>query len=613
MNIIKLLKNQWIIALFLLAVFFATNGYIYGWDDQHIEIPLLKKLINPNLYPHDYYVNALKEGFMSYLYPLMAKVIPLNGIPAAYFILFVVCRYILLLFMYKIWLRITRQPTTAILCVLMIMVHGRVEEFLYRTFSHQEFSLAFIFAGLYLFFRNRFLASAVFLGLAANFHAIYSLFPMSYLGLYLLFQRQWRRLAESCAGFLIAALPFLLWAGKKYFLMHHAQPQPSPSEWIALYQLACPQNFLFLDSRLDALWTNPSEFWTRAGVFCLILALTLLHGLSTRRFQLDKKTHVILIGGWIYLGLSFIFSYLVPFRLILDLNLIRNTQYMLFFLWGYLIIFLRELAQRDMRKFFLCLLIFPFLRFGNYSATLAVLLMGVILSMPLQRKHATLRKLSWLIASLLSAFLLTGLLFKDLISNHYSQLTYNTFILAEILTSALILIYITRRRANKVTLALIAVGLQIAISGINFMIFQKIYHHVERTGLGFWQLQRNWIDMQYYVRDHTPQEAVILVPHDMEMGGFRIHSERSLVMSYRDCGIIGFDYQAGVEWKKRLDEIGAFCVLAQQPIESALFNAIKNYHTDYIVFMKYYAPPDSFLSYEIYRNEAFSLHKIRRP
>jgi len=613
MDIAKFFKNHWIIALFLLAVFFATSGYIYGWDDQHIEIPLLKKLINPDLYPNDYYVSALKKDFMSYLYPLLAMVIPINGIPSAYMILFILCRYGLLVFMYKIWFRITRQPITAILCVLMIMVHGRVEEFLYRTFSHQEFSLAFIFAGIYMFYRNRFLAAAVIFGFSANFHAIYSLFPMSYLGLYLILQRRWRRLFEACAGFLITAIPFLFWTGKKYFISPEGSPQPTTSEWIPLYQLACPQNFLFLDSQAGVLFKSPAEFWIRAGLFCLILAVTLLHSSSTRRFHKDRKTQVILLGGGLYLGLSFIFSYIIPSRLILDLNLIRNTQYMLFFLWGYLIIFLKELAHRDIRKFFLCLLIFPFLRFGNYSATLAVLLMGTVLLMPFQR-HYTPKELSRLLLSIPIAFLLIGFLLRDLTVNHYSRLTYNTLILAEILALAVILVYVViRGRANRATVALIAVSLQLILSGINFIIFHKIYYHVERTGLGFWQLQRNWIDMQHYVRNHTAIDAVILVPYDMEMGGFRIHSERSLVMSYRDCGIIGFDYQAGLEWKKRLDDIRPFRVLATQHIELALFNAIKHYDADYVVFMKYYAPPNSFLSYELYQNEAFSLHKIKRP
>ena len=35
----KLLRNNYVIALFLLIGYLMTNSYIYGWDDQHLEIP----------------------------------------------------------------------------------------------------------------------------------------------------------------------------------------------------------------------------------------------------------------------------------------------------------------------------------------------------------------------------------------------------------------------------------------------------------------------------------------------------------------------------------------------------------------------------------------------
>ena len=59
----KFIQNDWLIGLILLAAFLATNGYTYGWDDQHLEIPLLKSLIDQGLYPGDYYVESLKKKF----------------------------------------------------------------------------------------------------------------------------------------------------------------------------------------------------------------------------------------------------------------------------------------------------------------------------------------------------------------------------------------------------------------------------------------------------------------------------------------------------------------------------------------------------------------------
>ena len=89
----KLLHNDWFAALILFVVFLAKNGYTYGWDDQHLEIPLLKALIDPSLYPGDYYVGSLKHAFPSLLYPLLAKIISIEQIPATYFVLFLISRY----------------------------------------------------------------------------------------------------------------------------------------------------------------------------------------------------------------------------------------------------------------------------------------------------------------------------------------------------------------------------------------------------------------------------------------------------------------------------------------------------------------------------------------
>ena len=46
----KLFRNEYFIALLLLLAYLLTHGYSYGWDDQHLEIPILKHLIDPGLH-----------------------------------------------------------------------------------------------------------------------------------------------------------------------------------------------------------------------------------------------------------------------------------------------------------------------------------------------------------------------------------------------------------------------------------------------------------------------------------------------------------------------------------------------------------------------------------
>ena len=147
-------------------------------------------------------------------------------------------------------------------------------------------------------------------------------------------------------------------------------------------------------------------------------------------------------------------------------------------------------------------------------------------------------------------------------------------------------------------------------ASIQYMYFH--YRHLQRyqQEVGFWKLQKNWEDMQHYVKNNTPQNAYLMVPHDMEMGGFRIGSERKIICSYRDCGIIGFDYGATIEWRKRLNDIDAFQVFISKPTKSAIIKAVAKYRVNYIVFMNYQAPKGDSMLRKLYANEVFSLYQV---
>ena len=148
------------------------------------------------------------------------------------------------------------------------------------------------------------------------------------------------------------------------------------------------------------------------------------------------------------------------------------------------------------------------------------------------------------------------------------------------------------------------------VAFISFCRFHLDYLNVKAHGQGFWQLQRNWEDMQRYVKANTAKDALLMVPNNMEMGGFRILSERKLICCYRDCGIIGFDYKAALEWQRRLADIDAFRVFIKKSIGNAVVNAITKYKVNYIVFMRYAAPSENGILKKIYENEVFVLYKV---
>ncbi|MCK5581305.1 MAG: hypothetical protein KAJ18_08540 [Candidatus Omnitrophica bacterium] len=616
----NILTNDWVIGFFLLGVFLLTNGYTYGWDDQHVEIPLLKKLIDPNLYVGDYYVESLVENFTSFLFPVLARVISVDQVPATYFILYLLSRFFLFFWIYKLWHLLSDKKLTGVLCTVMIIVLGRVEEFLYRTFSHQEFALAIIFAGIYFFYKERFILAAAILGIAANFHSLYSLFPFVYMTTYLLWhikKYHWKTLAKTIGTFTLIMSPILIWTLKKRFAPIGAADPNLTKNWIDLYLLACPQNFTFNQHSLSLMMKDISTFFTATREYWLLLSFYILNILHNPVFKKDKKSQAVMLIGTVMLTISFITSYVTPNRFVTDLNLIRNIQFMLFFLMGHTIILLVDRCKKEPWGITLLLaILFPLIRFGNYVGILAGAAMTLLLSAricwkwPLKGREGILRGLGLLILAGLIIITTSGII-KDFAGHSYSKVAikilWGTWI--SFFVPGIAYFFVKSTLWRDVLRKLLIIIPLIALTG-NYLYYHRLHIKVEKTAGGFWQLQRNWIDMQKYVKENTPVDALILVPHDMEMGGFRIHSEREIVLSYRDCGVVGFDYNAGVEWQRRLKDMDAFQVFIKKSITTAIMKAVMKYKVNYIVFMGYGDPGNNSILQSVYKNETFALYKV---
>ncbi|MBF0387287.1 MAG: hypothetical protein HQL20_05460 [Candidatus Omnitrophica bacterium] len=604
----RLFKSDWFIAAFILAVFLVTNRYIYGWDDQHLEITLLKHLIDPQLFQGDYYVESLKANFTSFLFPILARILKVEWIPGAYLFLYICARYFFFFFLFRLWEAITKSRWIAAVCTLGIFLIVRPEEFLYRTFSHQEFSYIFVFSGLWLFYRSRLLWAALVFGLGANIHALYCLFPMMYLGAYILFfhsERRWPLLAKCSLVFLAAALPFLVWTVARALTIRAGHPPGYYDNWMELYLLSCPQNFLFGTRSLAEATANLGTFFADTRNYFFVGVLYLFNWRFNEAFCKDLKVQAIALTTLILVVINFVFSYIWPSHFVLDLNLLRNQQYLLLFVGGYSLAFAcREGLIGVWQAVFFGAFIF-FLGGKELPDTAIILVFAAALE--IWRRNTTFR--FWLVAFILLAvgfFYAAGTLGYP--PTRFSKLGWTA---GFILVGSIVAFYVKSEDLKIVfRKGVIFSALLAAFIGYCWL----HYNFVQATtkGGGFWQLQRNWEDMQYFVRDHTPKNAMILAPNDMEMGGFRIHSNRRVVVCYRDCGIVGFDYGATKEWQKRMADIEAFKVYIKEPFAQALINGITKYGADYIVFMKYAAPPENAILRKMYENEAFSLYQVMR-
>ncbi|MBF0485028.1 MAG: hypothetical protein HQL16_00800 [Candidatus Omnitrophica bacterium] len=614
----KLFSNDWLIAAVILSIFLITNRYIFGWDDQHLEVPLLKHLIDPTLFQGDYYVESLKENFTTFLYPILSRFITVEQIPAAYFTLFLVARFFLFLFIYRLWRLVTGESFLAFLCTAALFLLIRPEEFIKRTFSHQVVSYPFVFAGIYLFYRSRYLAAAMVCGLAANFHALYGLFVMIYLSTYLLFFNKdagrVKLFFKAALGFLVMASPFLVWTVSRAVKTRLGADPHLYDNWIDLYRISCPQNFLLGTGPLREVVSNFKVFLKNFSGYLFAYIVYLFHWCFNVEFRRDMKIHAVAFAVFCLTVITFLFTYIWPSHFVLDLNLVRNDEFLKFFVGGYTLIFAYREAQKSWWKGAFLAVLAAFvggkesLDSSVFLATAGILLLWEIKEKSLGRNKA--------LANVFFALVLFGLAYflaKTLggWSYPFYRLQRLGFIIALVFLSALAGFFIQKTFVRSFAFRLLVMA-PFIVAIVTFCQLHYNYVRMTKTGSGFWQLQRNWEDMQFYVKGHTPKDAMFLTPYDMEMGGFRIHSNRKVIVCFRDCGIIGFDYKAVLEWQKRLKDIETFKVMIKEPFMGAIINAITKYKADYIVFMRYAAPPDNQILQKMYENEAFTLYKVMR-
>jgi hypothetical protein len=313
---------------------------------------------------------------------------------------------------------------------------------------------------------------------------------------------------------------------------------------------------------------------------------------------------------------SYIFSYTVPSRFIIDLNLIRNMQYLNFILMGFTTVWIgRKISGTNLSHAYWAAILFGLLCFKDIAG---VFILGVAAMAVLLRDHepAATTDTSWkgIGIRLVDITLAAGLL---LILYRYFEFTGNkfTFLAVSAAGVSLVFLFLAMRKQKPpcVCLNTLLLFIPLSVMLVYFGVLHYNYIQITTRGGGFWQLQRNWEQMQHFVKKNTPKDALLMVPYNMEMGGFRIGSEREIIVSYRDCGIVGFDYGALKEWKRRVADIEHFKVIPDGQLQPAIVNGLGKYKADYIVFTKFAAPKtNNPVLTKLHENEVFVLFKVNR-
>lgn len=283
------------------AWFYAVNGYNLGWWDHVIHIPHLLRAMDPGFLPGDYLLDAA-ESHLSLIWPLLAPVVDLLGIPATFLAIHALCVTLMLTgsdalaralfpalppidrYLWIAVLVIPAQPTLA-------SIYSMDDHLLPRG------TVGILLHALALGVRGQYRRAYLLTGLLVNLHATTAAHTAVLLWVHqALDSRPGRRSSSSSPGspssslldrkelvlaplFLIAAaLPLLIYALSIGAVGH--VPTPAPQAWIDIANRASPYH---VESESFGLW---GYIHALVHLTCALAAWTLVRGSSIPAYLL---------------------------------------------------------------------------------------------------------------------------------------------------------------------------------------------------------------------------------------------------------------------------------------------------------------------------------------
>jgi hypothetical protein len=501
-----------------------TPGYRFGDSNHGITVPILKRLMDPALYPGDVMV-ATAERFPTVFYRGLALVLPgTDAIPAAFFVLYVLAVAATLGGAYRIG-RWAGGPAAGVLSLLLAFPVriGLAGEALYRVaFSHSHVASALTLWAMAWFLEGRRVLPLLVLSLGAYNHVLYSVYVLVPMLLYVLWESPRvgrRRTLQHLAAGILPLLPLLAWSA--------ARGAPMTPEWLQLLRLRSAHH------------SFPSHF---GGDLPEAAAVAALAALAASRMDVDRRrmVAVFLAGTALQFVLGTVFTELLPLKAVL--------QYQPHRVWRFTVLLLRAVAAAGVvagwREG----------GAGRWSAALT----GVLLLVPgleallplavvLQATVGRPRPEPW--ARVLAAVVLvlvTGWNDRAIEYGFPGDLLPRVLHHVVLGAAALGIVLLTAREMDPRGRRLVSVAA--ALLAVLWLAPSAYAFHKARWESGSWRAAQDW------VRENTPRTAVLLTPP--KEAGFRVFSERTVVGEWKDGTQQYFDDGFVGEWGARMEALG---------------------------------------------------------
>jgi hypothetical protein len=550
-------------------------GYRFGDSNHGITVPILKRMMDPSLFPGDVMV-ATGERFPTVFYRLLALVLPGTGaIPAAFFALYVLSIAATLAGAYRIgrWAGGPAAGAVALLFAFPVRI-GLAGEALYRVaFSHSHVASALVIWAIVWFLEGRRLLPLLVLSLGAYNHVLYSLYVLVPMLLVVLDERRQtgtRRTAILFAAAVVPLLPIVGWS-----LAHSV---PMTRQWLELLRMR------------SSLHSFPSAFTADLPAAAALLALATL---TLSRLSEDRRRVVtwFLVGVALQFVLGTVFTELVPLKAVLQYQPHRS--------WRFLALLLQGIVAAGVvagwREGGLARAIAAATAVVMFVPELTSLLPVVLVAQALAGRPAP---AAW--ARFLAAAVLVGV---DGWGDPRPEWGFAADLIPRVSTDAVL---------SAAALALlIAVGIErggvarrllavVAAAGTVFWLGPDLYARARAR----WE-QGAWRDAQNWVRLNTPRSAVVLTPPSET--GFRVFSERTVVGEWKDGTQQYFDDAFVREWGARMEALGG--EQFPQLSDEQLLSLARRYGASYIVLPVKGKHPGLA---DVYKNRSFVVYRAER-
>ena len=554
------------------AMALILNAYRYGVSDQAIYIPVIHKILQPELFKNDLLFEQ-PSGEYNLLLPVVALLSKIFGLQGVFFIGYFFSFFGVFWVIYKLTYSLSNDRGAAYLAVLLLLISrsvaGTATSTMESFFTLRTTAMPFSLAVIYYFVERRLMRAGVFAAIGFLIHPMTVLAPLTVLFLYLLVNAHrigWRYVGKVFGVFLLLTSPlfirvvffesnprdlsFFTLASKEWLdILHSRNGYTFPSKWgdgawRHLNMYACLFAFAIIFKVGVPLLKNSVAFKKLAGFF-----LAQPENSAGKYSGKELRLAYAFLTSVAFLGVAYLFGEVLPLPLVVQLQVARGLYLVYYLALVYIVCLFWEAYQTDKITVVVAVAL---IATGNINLMRLGLLVYVLLGAPKTLK-------TWIRGVGILAFAVLVFLFRKHLG---IQINSNTVVFPLVLCLPFLVwglakalsLTIPRFSSDKWVIHTTALIVILATANIGSLASKDRF--LARVHLPHLVPTNAWIELQRWTEKNTATDSLFLVPPSMS--GFRIYSKRGIVGDKKDGAPGLFSEEYAKEWRHRMNILGGY-------------------------------------------------------